>query len=422
MSGKWLYLPIEVAKRETDAKLLLAYYALKEKYNVVIGDQYEIIKNVGNFPKGIFLSKGHTRNNFHFAFNVKAAGHIVVELDEEALFLNKAPYIKNRTDEKLFSIMEQIYCWGKFQRDTLLNEYPHFREKIYLTGHPRFDLLKKKFNRLYWEDAEKIKKQFGNFILVNTRFSMYNTQNGFNENNKELKSLYESFIIMVKILSKKFPNHNIVVRPHPTENSESYKSELKNLKNVYVISHGSVVKWIIASKLIIHNGCTTGIEAFLLGHPVISYMPVKSEKIDEFLPNEVSFKIDNIEDLNSFVDVILTKKRFDRFEYIKKMNEKKNVLFQYYETFNENYAYQNILNLLGKININSPVLPHSTLNTFYQNLNKASKIIISREKLDSEIKESEINNLFFKLNEIENTKNSIIIQNYNRHIFVIRPK
>jgi surface carbohydrate biosynthesis protein len=423
MTDNWLYLPIEVATRETDAKLLLAYYAIKQNYNVVFGDQYEMVLNAKNFPQGIFLSKGHTTNNFRFAFNVKDSGHTVVELDEEALFLNKTQYIGDRTNEQLMDTIEQMYCWGKNQKDLLVKIYPHYKMKFHLTGHPRFDLLNEKFQKLYQDQVHSLRTLYGDYILINTRFVKYNHPNGFNERYQEFKNLYESFIQMIKILSDRYKNLNIIVRPHPAENHESYQEELSGCKNVLVINEGTIVKWILASKLVIHNGCTTGIESFLCGRPAISYMPNSSEKIDEDLPNELSHKALNMKEMLSLVDFFIRSNEAFVIEKQKQhLKEKLTVLSGFYEAIKGHYAYENIIHLLSNIKKNELNLQRKLLflNKLYQGRQDQNKIIITREKIITEIYENDIHAFFNKLNMLENEKKKIKIQNFNRHLFVFQ--
>lgn len=405
MSKKWLYLPIEERTRELDAKLLLAYYALKRKYNVVFGAQYDMVTKADKFPNGVFLSKGHTSNNFKFAYHVKSLGNKIVELDEEALFLTKDRYIGRRTDDKLLSSLDQLYCWGEHQKNLLLENYPIHKDKIFLTGHPRFDLLKKKFHNLYNEDISRIKKRFGDFILINTRFGLYNSLSGFNNNNLELKRLYESFIWMIKNLSVKFPSLNIIVRPHPAENIESYRTELKNYKNAFVIHEGSVTKWILASKLVIHNGCTTGIEAFIAERPVFSYMPFLSKKNDEYLPNELSIKVGDCNDLITKIKKFISLKEVENNSL--SFNKRKELLSNYYKGMDGSFAYENIFNLMEKVSFDS-----KKEVDFIKK--KSGEIFIK----DIALKEEEVKRFFSLLDETEKCKSNINIYNYDRSMFV----
>nr|WP_263326532.1 surface carbohydrate biosynthesis protein [Neobacillus sp. Marseille-Q6967] len=417
MSRKWLFIPVEIKLRELNAKLLLTYHALRRNYNVIIGEAHKIYENAAEFPKGILFSKGYTLNNMHRNFTAKETGHILVELDEEGLFEKESLILDLRTDEKLFSLIDHIYCWGKYHEGLLLKKFPQFKEKIFITGNPRFDLLRKKYRNLFGEEVKKIREQYKDFILVNTRFSFYNTHNGFNPKEEELRKLYDHFIILVRELSYKYPNLNFVVRPHPGESMDSYRRELDGCKNVFVVHSGNIIEWILASQLVIHNGCTTGIESFLVDKPVISYIPFESASIKEFLPDEISIKIPYISQIDSLIGYYISRRKsIPSYE----MNYRKNVLFQYYP-INGNYSYENILNHLDNIVIKKDGSIQET--DFLKKLVevKNPELIAPFANLIIEITEYEIRQFFLKLDEIEGKQTKFKIQNFNSGLFVITP-
>ncbi|PLT35493.1 surface carbohydrate biosynthesis protein [Bacillus sp. V5-8f] len=417
MSEKWLYLPIEIIIRELDGKLLLTYYAVKQNYNVIIAKQHKLYQNSAYLPKGIFVSKGYPKNKKGPLFEAKNLGHAVVEMDEEGLIFNEEFFLRHRINEDYFNLVDQIYCWGNHQRNCLVKAYGH-PEKVHLTGHPRFDLVKEKFREIYKSEAESIKKEFGDFVLINTRFGLYNHSKGFNPKHKFIKSLYEHFIEMTKDLSQNYPNLNFVVRPHPRETFSSYQQEFENYKNIYVVREGTVVKWSLASKLVIHNGCTTGIETFLLNHPVISYMPVTFEEhIDEFLADAVSYQAKNMNELNSYIDSILSKGKIEIKEEMRFIKERKEILSNYYAAMNDNYAYENIIRLLDSLDVNSR-------DPLKESLLQVSDASSNEEEIynDSLFIEKQIKNFFHKLDEIEKNENKMIIQKIDRNFFVIKPQ
>jgi hypothetical protein len=100
--------------------------------------------------------------------------------------------------------------------------------------------------------------------------------------------MYHAFVKMIRQLSNEFPEHTIVLRPHPSEDHDAWKTELEGLTNVRVIHEGSALHWISAAEVMIHNSCTTGIESFAMGVPTLAYRPLTSRTYDAFLPNAVS--------------------------------------------------------------------------------------------------------------------------------------
>ncbi|MBW1802135.1 MAG: hypothetical protein JRJ85_15570 [Deltaproteobacteria bacterium] len=109
--------------------------------------------------------------------------------------------------------------------------------------------------------------------------------------------MFHHFVEMTGHLSETMKDINIIIRPHPSENLTTWKDATKIMPNVNVFHEGNVIPWILASKLMIHNSCTTGVEAYVLGKPGISYCPITSETFDSDLPNALSVQVFSLNEL-----------------------------------------------------------------------------------------------------------------------------
>jgi hypothetical protein len=78
----------------------------------------------------------------------------------------------------------------------------------------------------------------------------------------------------------------IVVRPHPSECHDAWLS-LDTPKNVLVSSEFDIASWLSCSEAMIHNGCTTSVEATAMDVSVISYVPETSNEYDLVHANEL---------------------------------------------------------------------------------------------------------------------------------------
>ena len=87
-----------------------------------------------------------------------------------------------------------------------------------------------------------------------------------------------------------------MLRPHPTENIKAWEIFLENVPNVHVIRQDSITAWVKNSFAVMHNGCTTAIEATISGKPVITYSPFKMEYAHE-LSNKLGHKVESKEEL-----------------------------------------------------------------------------------------------------------------------------
>jgi hypothetical protein len=64
-----------------------------------------------------------------------------------------------------------------------------------------------------------------------------------------------------------------------------------------VVHEGNVVPWLLAAEALIHNGCTTAVEAAVTGTPAITFRPVKADPYDLDLPNGLSHEATNVGEL-----------------------------------------------------------------------------------------------------------------------------
>ncbi|WP_411953836.1 surface carbohydrate biosynthesis protein [Alkalibacillus sp. S2W] len=411
----WLYLPIEIKVRESDAKLLLAYFAAKKGYEVVIGDHYMVQKASHQLPQGIFVSKGYSRGvRKRVITDATSHDHRVVELDEEGFIFNDHKYLQSRMKKDMLELVTQEYCWGQSQMDLITGAYPDLKERCHVTGNPRLDLLKPKFITIYQEEAEQFKRQFGEFVLINTRFARYNTAKGKKDHPhfKDIKQLYYRFIDLIKQTCERFPDINFVIRPHPGENVRSYLQELSGYRNVHVIHEENITKWLLAAKVIIHNGCTSGLEASLLGKCVISYVPRIMSDQEQNFPNQLGVKVSQIEEVHEIIsDVVNLNDR----GYVQLKNDvNSEIMLYHYEWSNNQYAYESILRLIDHV----PKLcaDENQYSIQQQLLLKQSK---KEKKRRFNLTESEVKSFFGKLDEVEGDHKSVNTRQIAKNLFRI---
>jgi hypothetical protein len=75
-----------------------------------------------------------------------------------------------------------------------------------------------------------------------------------------------------------------------------------------VTNDGSVVPWLLAAKVLVHNGCTTGVEAYVMRVPAVAYHPSVNDYYDNGfyrLPNLLSYRCFNFEELRATLERIL---------------------------------------------------------------------------------------------------------------------
>jgi surface carbohydrate biosynthesis protein len=326
----FLLMPVENQVRELDAKLLLAYIAGKHGLTSIIGFKRDVESRIASFPRSIFLSKSLRIGNRKIFPISRKLGHEIVAWDEEALVhLPAETYFSRRLSPVGMQYVSHLFAWGEDNAE-LWRQYPQLPAgmPIHVTGNPRGDLLRPEMRAFYEKDAEQICNTYGQFILINTNFNhvnaFYPAQNLFQpikepgrqaefgqaargmtrEYAEGLQShkqaVFEDFQRLIPALEKSFAEYTIVVRPHPTENHDIYHRIAARCQKVQVTNEGNVVPWLMATRALIHNGCTTAVEAFAMRIPAISYRATVNDEYDSGfyrLPNRLSHQCFNFDEL-----------------------------------------------------------------------------------------------------------------------------
>jgi surface carbohydrate biosynthesis protein len=324
----YLIIPVETRVREFHAKLLLSCVAAEAGFSVVLGWANPIKKYTSYLPRGIIVERsvaGWKLEDFH-RFR-QLGNHVVAWCEEGLVTLDPDSYVRQRVAEDVLGLTDKFFAWGPNQANMIATRIPNSGHKMVVTGNVRFDLLRKPYQGLFANKVNELKERYGPFILINTNFDRYNNVLGREAAFDRLKKRgviknqededffwhwseydgekYHHFVAMVAHLSREFPQHTIVVRPHPSENFEKWQQQTKSFANVHVVHDGNVVPWLIAAEVVIHNSCTTGVETYIAGTPVVAYRPVKSDKFDSDLPNEISKQVTSLPELQATLREIL---------------------------------------------------------------------------------------------------------------------
>jgi hypothetical protein len=115
--------------------------------------------------------------------------------------------------------------------------------------------------------------------------------------------LLYNFIEAIKKISDSY-NFDIVLRPHTREPIEAWKTFLDGVSNVHVIKEGSIMPWIKNAFALLHNSCSTAVEAAVAGTPVISYVPFKREYLRKDFANKFGYYAETCEDLIRYINLI----------------------------------------------------------------------------------------------------------------------
>lgn len=323
--------PIETIARELDHKILMGILISNPDNKVYVGDQ-QIIRTLSYFvKKGVFYGK-HLFGKPMFSdtdyYNRLKKNDInIVHLNEEgAVWPGGEDVWKYLLDQSerpaVLNDKDTMLTWGEWQANYNKSREDH-SVKIKATGHPRFDLYNEKYIDYFKDDIDDILSSYSDYILINTAFSYSNNGEGgvdfifkptlsYSPKNNEHR-IYRfkrwrqqmfsiaDVVDLVNKLSLDFPDEIFVIRPHPSEDTNYYKSIFNGIDNVKVVYDGSVTPWVLGCKCLIHNGCTTAIEATLAGIPVLNYATNPNPDFDTYLANICGRTVDNYNDAKQFL-------------------------------------------------------------------------------------------------------------------------
>lgn len=312
--------------RELDAKLLLACVAAERGFPVVIGSRAFVHHAMASFPRGLYLAKSMRTMSDRMFDIIPKLGHEIVAWDEEGLvrFPDRF-YYHRRLSAKALRNVKILFAWGPDNARSFRGFEGYHGCPIHVTGNPRVDLMRPEMREFFTADAEALRARYGDFVLVNTNFSGLNH---FHDCLSELKwnlgpadgkprdpfmvgratfrnAILGHFKQMIPALSEALPDCKIVVRPHPSESHQLWKDVSNGLGNVEVVNEGNVHPWLIASKVLVHNGCTTAVEAAILGTPAVAFQPVTDDTYDMILPNSLSHRACDLKDVQKTVRSIV---------------------------------------------------------------------------------------------------------------------
>ncbi|MEI2565575.1 surface carbohydrate biosynthesis protein [Vibrio metoecus] len=328
---KSIFLPVETMSREYQYKIVLATKLANEGFRVVLGHAPHLDKIKSYFPPGAYIGKNLFKTLFPTELSIyksyKNNGWSLIHLDEEgAIFAGGKEEWKQelngRLDPRVLGSDDKVLCWGEFQAE-------HYRTvvaqmsapKIVATGQPKFS-----YNDLLYKQVLDLDISFNEkFILFNMNYSVFNDQLGisyFLETNDSYRtdeienfeykrsiwldqlSNFGSILSIIQRMLKDecFNDFKFVVRPHPAENDCIYKTFFEKNERVIVTNCHTAVEWSKKAYCTIHDGCTTGVEAYLSGCKVIHYREqFNHEAVINVIPNSVGYNATSYSELKKIV-------------------------------------------------------------------------------------------------------------------------
>lgn len=385
-----IYLEVENYNREMESRILLGMEAARSGHKIYISDRVQIIENAKQNklePGVIFLKDINSQKYLQESIKIISEnGFVIIGTDEEAgiQFDEYEDFIKARSI-RTFNNIDIFICWGLRDKKMLKKKFDKSETKFLALGSPRIDLCKLKIlkKKNFFSLKKKIKN---NYILISSNISFnlgirpmpeyVNNRVSEDKIDAEWREKYiyykftnhteicYHFVKLIRRLAEEFPDRQIVIRPHPNETSDAWKKILINkYKNIKIIKSGSIADYIYNSEILIHSGCTSGIESYLMGKKSISFLPVELKfSIDRGISDEISILCKNDDEVINQLKMQVDK----TLKTNKKLKER-------IMNYKNSMSYKKICNIFNKIEKTKKFKSIDCENIFLKKKNNFSK-------------------------------------------------
>jgi surface carbohydrate biosynthesis protein len=307
--------------RDLDGMVLLGWTLALKGAEVFLVPMYQQAFEVAALMPDLVLVNYLRANNQKLVRAYSDSGILVGVLDTEGgIFTSVEEGLTNHIARSDRSGVD-LYClWGKRQYDSFVEHNIFPKSKLYMTGCPRYDFCAEP-----WKSAlPRLGTDDGRMILVNTRFplicprfqrGMEDEMNvmlnlGFDsshvgESVRQYFLVWAEMISVVADLAKNFTKAEFVIRPHPFENRKIYEQVFKDIPNIRITQEKTVLPWIYSSSLLIQKGCSTALEASLLGVQPVSLDWINAPIFSNEIVDSVSHSANSREALTKIVSSAL---------------------------------------------------------------------------------------------------------------------
>jgi surface carbohydrate biosynthesis protein len=300
---------MEIKQRELPSRLLIASKLLSLGHPVVLGQQWSIFQNFRNMPTGGIFFKTVNKIQGSVMQKFKNSGYVVYANDEESLICVENSCFCYGFSSLAAENCDLFFAQSSFHKGAITAKYNALMQKVLVAGSPRLEVISSGLTRTIYADlTREIKNRFGPFILFNTNFGSVNSVWGGIENVRainmqagvlnqsdagsvaEFNDLFAweemNLTQMTQLIFwavKNLRGYKIVIRPHPGENPSYWLERFGREPGVHVQGRSDPHPWILAAEATIHTGCTTGLEAKLLGKKSFNLKPSNHPVFDRIV-------------------------------------------------------------------------------------------------------------------------------------------
>ena len=417
---------------------------IRKRNAILYEKKFNFFSKKLKFKKNLVIEVACTPEAINRIKSFKKNNSKVISFCEEATgFYDEKSFALRRINHDSFNELEFLFSWGEWHNKAIKSAEVDLK-KILCVGHPRVEICSSKFKTLYENQIKNIESEYGKFILVNSTieqfcfdkkilkkrasqlkrklikigkndYSIIKSIENLDHISEVKNKIFLDQLKIIDLIQKKDKNVKIIIRPKPSVSSIKLSNYIKSLGYNKLIVDGnySVIPcWSFSA--VLHQGCTTAIEATLVGKPAIMFdSGFKTAKPIQ----ESSFIARNVQKASD----LLIESYYENIDS-KKMIAKNNKLKKWFYNI-ENSSTDSIIKILNEKNLIEPItyssiskIKSTELVSINSKLNKGYKIE-KNAGIVSKIKDIEVTNAVNKLNKIFNK--NIKIRKIDKELYLL---
>jgi surface carbohydrate biosynthesis protein len=316
---KRICLIIDNPLRDLDGICLIAWHLARSGCEVFIVPMNFQGFEIPAIQPDVVVANYVRNNNINALRSYHNAGARVAILDTEGIGTWWKDHAKNMQKFRFYDFVDQYYCWGKEQAEGIRQYTSLHPSRIKVTGCPRYDFISQPLRQTLPSNNFP-----SGYVLINTNFPVINPQyekntdkevaswvrNGVSSLESALAFTESSRLVFKKLLpaiqelSKRLPEKNFIIRPHPFESLEPYLRISDHFSNVRVIKEGTSLEWINRASVLLQLNCLTGLDATMMGIETIGFewlneAELKSQSGEA---DEVTRKAASMDEMVNFIE------------------------------------------------------------------------------------------------------------------------
>ena len=305
--------------RDLDGLVLLAATLARRGVRSALVPMYEQGFDIPALQPDVVVANYVRANNRDLVARYRDLGSRIVVLDSEGAAGRSAQDYARLVARMEPGALVDDYCvWGRSRYDALLATNALPRARVHLTGCPRYDFCAEP-----WSAALPATSVPAGFILVNTNFPLPNPRFAANAEEerrtlqrtwadqayvdavyRDARAAFEGMLRSIEALAQRFRSTPVVVRPHPFESNTPYE-KLRHPGNLQVRQEGTSLQWIHASSVLVHQNCTTALEAAMLGREPLSLEWLSTDALRLPGPSAVSHAMASQDELQDTLERLM---------------------------------------------------------------------------------------------------------------------